>query len=77
MYRASTNSSSASQARLTQRTAESLIREGWALRFVPSTLDPVRPIGSQQGMKVLQELNDFEAGHDEFVKSLAPRVNTL
>jgi len=32
----------------------------------------VGPLGGKQGMKVLQDMNDLDAGNDEFVKSLAP-----
>jgi hypothetical protein len=35
-------------------------------------LDPVGPGGGDQGMAVLKDMNELEAGHDEFVKSLAP-----
>ena len=43
--------------------------------FNASTLDLVGPIGVYEGMTVLEESNDFQAGHDEFVKSLAPTVD--
>jgi hypothetical protein len=32
-------------------------------------------VGGDQEMAVLQEMNDLDAGHDEFVKSLAPRID--
>jgi hypothetical protein len=57
------------------------IREGWALSisglndFNTSTLDPVGPLGGDQSMAVLKDINELEAGHEEFVKSLAPRVD--
>jgi len=31
--------------------------------------------GSQSSQGVLKEMNDLESGHDEFVKSLVPRVD--
>jgi uncharacterized protein YfeS len=40
-------------------------------RFYHSTLDDVGPVGGDQGMAVLKEMNDLESGHDELVKSLA------
>ena len=40
--------------------------------FLMSCLDQV---GGDQEMAVLQEMNDLDAGHDEFVKSLAPRID--
>lgn len=45
--------------------------------FNQSTLDPVGPLGDDQSMAVLKEMNDLESGHDEFVKSLAPREAML
>jgi hypothetical protein len=42
-----------------------------------STLDDVGPVGGEKGMAVLKDMNDLEAGHGEFVKSLPPRVNVL
>jgi hypothetical protein len=32
----------------------------------------VGPLGGDHGMVVLKEMNDLEADHEEFVKSLAP-----
>jgi hypothetical protein len=43
--------------------------------FNRATLDDVGPLGGDQGMAALKDMNDLEAGHDEFVKSLAPSVN--
>ena len=43
--------------------------------FNRSTLDDVGPLGGKQGVRVLPEMNELEAGHDEFVKSLAARSN--
>ena len=43
--------------------------------FNCSTLDDVGPLGGDPGMAVLKDMNDLEAGHEEFVKSLAPRVD--
>ena len=41
-------------------------------------MDDVGPIGgAEQEMKVLNEMNELESGHDEFVKSLALRVEVL
>lgn len=41
-------------------------------------MDAVRPIGGEvQGMKLLSEMNSLVDDHDEFVKSLAPRVDVL
>jgi hypothetical protein len=37
----------------------------------------VGPVGGEKGMAVLKDMNDLEAGHGEFVKSLPPRVNVL
>jgi hypothetical protein len=34
----------------------------------------VGPVGGDQGMAVLKEMNDLEAWHDEFIKSLAPSL---
>jgi hypothetical protein len=44
-------------------------------RIYASTLDPVGPVGGDQGIAVPKEMNELEVGHDAFVKSLAPRVN--
>jgi len=38
--------------------------------FNQSTLDDVGPVGGEKAIRVLQEMHDIEAGHDEFVKSL-------
>jgi hypothetical protein len=35
----------------------------------------VKPLGGDKGMAVLKEMNDLQAGHDDFVNSLAPRVD--
>ena len=45
--------------------------------FNQSTLDPVWPFGGDQGTKVLSEMNELGNKHDEFVKSLAPRVDVV
>jgi hypothetical protein len=45
--------------------------------FTASTLDPVGSLGGDKGMAVLKDMNDLEAGHDEFVRSLAPRVDVV
>jgi hypothetical protein len=39
--------------------------------FNRSTLDAAGPVGGEEGTRVLQDMNDLEAGHDEFLKSLA------
>jgi hypothetical protein len=39
--------------------------------FNASTLDPVEPLGGDQGMKILSDQ------HEEFVKSLAPKVEVV
>jgi hypothetical protein len=44
---------------------------------MPSTLDPVGPVGGDQAINVLKDMNELEAGHEEFVKSLVPSVGTL
>ena len=39
-------------------------------------LDDVGPVrGTEQGMKVLSEMNSLVDDHDEFVKSLTPSVD--
>jgi len=43
-------------------------------QFNRENLDDVGPLGVDHGMAVLRKMNDLEAGHEEFVKSLAPRV---
>jgi hypothetical protein len=50
-------------------------RERFLSDFNASTLDDVGPVGGDQSMAVLKEMNELEAGHDDFVKSLAPRVD--
>jgi hypothetical protein len=45
--------------------------------FNQSRLDPVGPLGRDQGMAVLKDMNDLEAGHEDFVKSLVPRVDVV
>jgi hypothetical protein len=45
--------------------------------FNNSTLDPVGPIGGEQGAKLLTEINSLEGDHQAFMKSLAPSVNVL
>lgn len=37
----------------------------------------VKPLGGDQGMAVLKEMNDLEWDHEEFVKSFAPRGDVL
>ena len=43
--------------------------------FNASTLDPVGPVGGDQSMAVLNDMNELEVDHEEFVKSLAPKVD--
>lgn len=43
--------------------------------FNRSTLDDVEPVGGENGMRVLREMNDLEVRHDEFVTSQAPKVD--
>jgi hypothetical protein len=45
--------------------------------FNRENLDDVGPMGGDEGMAVLTDMNDLEAGHDEFVKSMAPRVDVM
>jgi hypothetical protein len=42
--------------------------------FNASTLDRVGPLGGDRGMKVLQDMNELEVDHEDFVKILAPGV---
>ena len=44
--------------------------------FNSSILDPVAPLGGEQDMKVLSEMNSLVDYHEEFVKSLAARVDS-
>ena len=39
-----------------------------------STLDDVGPVGGDQSMAVLKDMNELEVDHEDFVKSLAPGV---
>lgn len=41
--------------------------------FNASTLDPVGPL--DQTLSLLNEMDELEAGHDDFVKSLLPSVD--
>ena len=45
--------------------------------FNRENLDDVGPLGGDQSMAVLNEMNELEDGLDEFVKSLGPRVHVL
>ena len=45
--------------------------------FNASTLDSVGPMGGDQGMAALKEMNDLEVGHDEFVRSLALKLDVM
>jgi hypothetical protein len=53
------------------------IRDRILNEFNSSTLDAVGPIGEDQGMNVLKEMNNLEADHEAIVKSLAPNLNFL
>jgi len=59
------------------RLTDAKKRERMLEQFNASTLDDVGPLGGDQDVAGLKDMNDLEAGHDEFVKSLAPRVNVL
>ena len=43
--------------------------------FNASTLDSVGPVGGDQGMKVLCEMNSLVDEHEQFLKYLIPRVD--
>jgi hypothetical protein len=43
--------------------------------FNRDQMDDVGPLGADRGLAVLQDMNELEAGHDGFVKSLAPRID--
>jgi hypothetical protein len=45
--------------------------------FNRSTVDYVGPVGGDQSMTVLKDMNDLEAGQEEFVKRLAWREDAL
>jgi hypothetical protein len=47
------------------------------VNFNTSTLDDVGPLGGDQGMKILSEINELADQHEEFVKSLTPRVDMV
>lgn len=51
-------------------------RERILNEFNRGQMDEVGPIGgTEQGMKVLSEINSLVDDHDEFVKSLVPSVD--
>ena len=37
----------------------------------------VKPLGRDQSVAVLKDMNELEEGHDAFVRSLAPGVDVL
>jgi hypothetical protein len=37
----------------------------------------VQPLGGDQGMAVVKQMTDLEAGHDQYVKSLASRLQAM
>jgi hypothetical protein len=43
--------------------------------FNRSTMDDVGPLGGQEGTKLLSEMNSLVEHHEEFVRSLASRVD--
>lgn len=45
--------------------------------FNESTLDSAGPVSSDQGMAVLNEMNDLQSDHDDYLKSLAPHMDAL
>jgi hypothetical protein len=45
--------------------------------FNASTLDPAGPVGGDQSMAVLKDMNELEVDHEDFVKSLAPKLNVI
>lgn len=52
-------------------------REKILTDFNQSTLDPVGPVRGEQGTKLLSEMNSLVDEHEEFVKSLSPKLNVL
>jgi hypothetical protein len=46
-------------------------------RIPQSGSEPVSNAGGDQGMALLNESNELQGEHDEFVKSLAPDVKVL
>jgi hypothetical protein len=40
-------------------------------------LDDVGPVGGDQAIAVLKDMNELEAGHEAFVKSFPPRVDIV
>jgi uncharacterized protein YfeS len=52
-------------------------REKVLAEFNRDQMDDVGPLGGDQGIAVLKEMNDLEVGHDEVVKSLAPRADVM
>lgn len=45
--------------------------------FNQSTLDPVGPVGGDQGMTVLKELNELDQEHDQHIQGIGPKLNVL
>jgi hypothetical protein len=54
------------------RTADRILKE-----FNQSTLDDVGPLGDDQTMAVLNDMNQLQSEHDQFVKSLASRLHAM
>jgi hypothetical protein len=45
--------------------------------FNRDQLDDVGPVGGDQAIAVLKDMNELEAGHEAFVKSFPPRVDIV
>jgi hypothetical protein len=52
-------------------------REKILSEFNRQNLNEVGPLGGDQSMSVLKDMNEFQLDHDEFVKSLSPNVDVL
>ena len=59
------------------RMSDAKAREKVLSEFNQATLDDVHPLGGDQGIAVLNDMNELQSDHDEFVKGLAPSVNVL
>ena len=44
-------------------------------KFNQSSVDDVGPVGDDQAIRVLREMNSLVDDHEEFVKNLAPRLD--
>jgi len=45
--------------------------------FMRDNTPDVKPLGRDQSVAVLKDMNELEEGHDAFVRSLAPGVDVL